>query len=133
MSETYGMFNWVGRCLVSTLVLAMFGCADAPGRNDSTGTAQTTDRSSSSDRPVTTPPAQGTGAAAGSAPSTQQGEVSSRLPGESEGQRLISEQSQKQREIESTSRTEQAPGSIAPKTCADFPGFDRGCPGGGTR
>jgi hypothetical protein len=253
MSETYGMFNWVGRCLVSTLVLAMFGCADAPGRNDSTGTAQTTDRSSSSigqaqddvrfvateeqgskiwkatgatssanagnmvtvniqnrsskplsfkvvnmldaehgfaidtmkvkevlkpgeektisvplanidpsatdhrvycqlhpkhvaatlvamkdqpsasDRPVTTPPAQGTGAAAGSAPSTQKGEVSSRLPGESEGQRVISEQSQKQREIESTSRTEQAPGSIAPQTCADFPGFDRGCPGGGAR
>jgi len=253
MSETYGMFNLVGRCLVATLVLAMFGCADAPGRNDSTGTAQATDRSSSSigqaqddvrfvateeqgskiwkatgpassanagnmvtvniqnrgskplsfkvvnmldaehgfaidtmkvkevlkpgeektisvplanidpsatdhrvycqlhpkhvaatliamkeqpsasDRPVTTPPAQGTGAAAGSAPSTQKGEASSRLPEESEGQRLISEQSQKQREIESTSRTEQAPGSIAPKTCADFPGFDRGCPGGGTR
>jgi archaellum component FlaF (FlaF/FlaG flagellin family) len=253
MSELCGKFNWAGRCLVSTLVLAMFGCADTPGRNDSTGTAQTTDRSSSSigqaqddvrfvateeqgskiwkatgatsstnagnmvtvniqnrgskplsfkvvnmldaehgfaidtmkvkevlkpgeektisvplanidpsatdhrvycqlhpkhaaatlvamkdqpsasDRPATAPPAQGTGAAAGSAPGTQKGEVSSRLPEESEGQHMISEQSKKQREIESTSRTEQAPGSIDPKTCADFPGFDRGCPGGGTR
>ena len=251
MSETYGMFTWAGRCLVSTLVLAMIGCADDYGRRDSAGTAQTTDRNSpsitgqaqddvrfvateeqgskiwkatgpassanagnmvtvniqnrgskplslkvvnmldaehgfaidtmkvkevlkpgeektisvpldnidlsatnhrvycqlhpkhvaatliamkdqpsASDRPVTNAPAQGTGAAAGPAPSTQRGEVSSRLPEESEGQHLIREQSQKQREIESTSREDQAPGSIAPKTCDDFPGFDRGCPGG---
>ena len=251
MSETCGVFTWAGRCLVSALVLAMIGCADDYGRRDSTGTAPTTDRNSTSitspaqndvrfvateeegakiwkasgptttagsgntvslniknrgskplslkvvnmldaehgfaidtmkvkevlkpgeektisvpldnidlsatdhrvycqlhpkhvaatliamkdqpsasDRPVTNAPAQGTGAAAGPAPSTQRGEVSSRLPEESEGQHLIREQSQKQREIESTSREDQAPGSIAPKTCDDFPGFDRGCPGG---
>ena len=62
--------------------------------------------------------------------STQAGEVSSQVTGESEGQRLIREQSQKQREIDSTSQGEQGPGSSEPKACADFPGFDRGCPGG---
>jgi hypothetical protein len=91
------------------------------------------DQPSVSDRSTTNSPAQDTGAAASSAPSSQRGEVSSRLPDESEGQRLIREQSQRQREIESTSRTEQAPGSIGPNTCENFPGFDRGCPGGGTR
>ena len=253
MSETCGVFTWAGRCLVSTLVLAMIGCADDYGRRDSTGTAPTTDRNSASitspaqedvrfvateeqgakiwkasgptttagsgntvslniknrgskplsfkvvnmlsaehgfaidtmkvkevlnpgeeksisvplanidpsatdhrvycqlhpkhvpatlivmkdqpsasDRSTTNTPAQDAGAAAGSAPSSQRGEVSSRLPDESEGQRLIREQSQRQRETESTSSIEQAPGSIAPKTCENFPGFDRGCPGGGT-
>ena len=252
MSETCGVFTWAGRCLVSTLVLAMIGCADDYGRRDSTGTAPTTDRNSASitspaqedvrfvateeqgakiwkataagansanagnmvtlniknrgskplsfkvvnmlnaehgfaidtmkvkevlnpgeektisvplenidpsatdhrvycqlhpkhvpatlivmkdqpsasDRSTANPPAQDTGAAAGSAPSSQRGEVSSRLPDESEGQRLIREQSQRQRETESTSRIEQAPSSIAPQSCENFPGFDRGCPGG---
>ncbi len=229
MSETCGILTWAGRCLVSTLVLAMTGCADDYGRRDSTGTAPTTDRNSASitspaqedvrfvateeqgakiwkaSGPTTTagsgntvslniknrgskplsfkvvnmlsaehgfaidtmkvkevlnpgeektisvplenidpsptdhrvycqlhPKHEDTGAAAGSAPSSQRGEVSSRLPDESEGQRLIREQSQRQRETESTSSIEQAPGSIAPKTCENFPGFDRGCPGGGT-
>jgi hypothetical protein len=63
------------------------------------------------------------------APGSQTGEASSRISGESEGQRVIREQSQRQREIESTSRSEQAPGSIDPKGCEGFPGFDRGCPG----
>jgi hypothetical protein len=78
--------------------------------------------------------------------SPQSGEVSSRVPetspgtsagtpegqpGESEGQRLIREQSQRQREIGSTSSDVQAPGSTGPQACEGFPGFDRGCPGGG--
>ena len=255
MSETCGVFTWAGRCLVSTLVLTIIGCADDYGRRDSTGAAPTTDRNSASitspaqddvrfvateeqgakiwkatapvassanagnmvtlniknrgskplsfkvvnmlsaehgfaidtmkvkevlnpgeektisvplanidpsatdhrvycqlhpkhvpatlmvmkdqpsasDRSTTNSPAQDTGAAAGSASNPQRGEASSRLPDESEGQRVIREQSQRQRETESTSRIEQAPGSIAPKTCENFPGFDRGCPGGGTR
>jgi hypothetical protein len=64
------------------------------------------------------------------APGSQTGETSSRITGESEGQRVIREQSQHQREIESTSRSEQAPGSTDLKGCEGFPGFDRGCPGG---
>ncbi len=60
----------------------------------------------------------------------QSGEVSSSVGGVSEGQRMISEQSEHQREIESTSRTDKAPSSIDPKACEGFPGFDRGCPGG---
>jgi hypothetical protein len=64
------------------------------------------------------------------APSSQTGEASSRITGESEGQRVIREQSLRQREEESTSRSEKAPGSIDPKGCEGFPGFDRGCPGG---
>jgi hypothetical protein len=63
-------------------------------------------------------------------PGSQTGEASSRITGETEGQRVIREQSQHQRETESTSRTEQAPGSTEPKGCEGFPGFDRGCPGG---
>jgi hypothetical protein len=50
--------------------------------------------------------------------------------GMTEGQRMISEQSEHQREIESTSRADKAPSSIDPKACEGFPGFDRGCPGG---
>jgi hypothetical protein len=68
--------------------------------------------------------------AGGIPPGSQTGEVSSQITGESEGQRMIREQSQRQREIESTSRVEQAPSSIDSKACEDFPGFDRGCPGG---
>jgi hypothetical protein len=64
------------------------------------------------------------------APGSQIGEASSRITGETEGQRVIREQSQHQRETESTSRTEQAPGSTDLKGCEGFPGFDRGCPGG---
>jgi hypothetical protein len=64
---------------------------------------------------------------------SQTGEASSRITGESEGQRVIREQSQRQREIESTSRSEQAPGSIDAKGCEGFPGFDRGCPGSSNR
>jgi len=64
---------------------------------------------------------------------SQTGEASSRITGESEGQRVIREQSLRQREIESTSRTEQAPGSTSLKGCEGFPGFDRGCPGGSNR
>jgi hypothetical protein len=60
----------------------------------------------------------------------QSGEASSTMSGESEGQRMIREQSQRQREIESTSRTENAPSSTNPQACEGFPGFDRGCPGG---
>lgn len=79
--------------------------------------------------PKPTPATQGTGQAAGAvAPSLQAGEVSSRVT-ESEGQRLLREQSRKQGEILSTSREEQAPNSIEPKACEGFPGFDRGCPG----
>ena len=78
--------------------------------------------------------------------SPQTGEVSSRAPetspgttagipegqpGESEGQRVIREQSQKQSAIESTSSDVQAPTSTAPQACEGFPGFDRGCPGSG--
>ena len=63
-------------------------------------------------------------------PGSQTGEVSSQITGESEGQRMIREQSQRQREIESTSRAEKAPSSIDPQACEGFPGFDRGCPGG---
>jgi hypothetical protein len=69
---------------------------------------------------------------------TQSGEISSRVPDtgdsqtrETEGQRVIREQSQRQRQIDSTSSDVQAPGSTAPKTCEGFPGFDRGCPGSG--
>jgi hypothetical protein len=61
---------------------------------------------------------------------SQSGETSSTVGGVSEGQRMISEQSEHQREIESTSRVEKAPSSIDPKACEGFPGFDRGCPGG---
>jgi hypothetical protein len=68
----------------------------------------------------------------------QSGEVSSRVPGtpegqpgESEGPRVIREQSQEQRTLESTSSDVQAPGSTAAKACEGFPGFDRGCPGTG--
>jgi hypothetical protein len=50
--------------------------------------------------------------------------------GMTEGQRMISEQSEHQRAIESTSRADKAPSSIDPKACEGFPGFDRGCPGG---
>lgn len=78
--------------------------------------------------PKTAPTPPGTGQAAGAvSPSLQAGEVSSRVT-ESEGQRLIREQSQKQGEILSTSREEKAPNSIEPKACEGFPGFDRGCP-----
>ena len=61
---------------------------------------------------------------------SQSGEASSTMGSESDGQRMIREQSQRQREIESTSRTENAPSSINPQACDGFPGFDRGCPGG---
>jgi hypothetical protein len=65
-----------------------------------------------------------------SQPRQDTGEASSTISGESEGQRMIREQSQRQREIDSTSRTDKAPGSIDSKACEGFPGFDRGCPGG---
>ena len=61
---------------------------------------------------------------------SQSGETSATIGGESEGQRMIREQSQRQREIESTSRGDKAPSSIDSKDCEGFPGFDRGCPGG---
>jgi len=281
MSETCGLLTWAGRCLVSTLVLAMIGCADDYGRRDSTGTAQTTDRNSpsitgqaqddvrfvateeqntkmwkasgptstagggntvslniknrgskpllfkavnmlpaehgfaidsmkvqtvlqpgeeksisvplenidptvsehrvycqlhpkhmaaslvvlkdqTSDAADTIRPTTGAqGAAAGNsqpgtpgtmgaqdatpgatrqplvvdpsqsiAPGSQTGEASSRITGETQGQQLIREQSLRQRQEESTSRSEQAPGSTDLKGCEGFPGFDRGCPGG---
>jgi hypothetical protein len=64
------------------------------------------------------------------APGSQTGEASSRITGESEGQRVIREESLRQNQVESTSRSEQAPGSTDLKGCEGFPGFDRGCPGG---
>ncbi len=60
---------------------------------------------------------------------SQSGETSATVSGETEGQRMIREQSQRQREIESTSRADKAPSSIDPQACEGFPGFDRGCPG----
>jgi hypothetical protein len=60
---------------------------------------------------------------------SQSGETSATISGESEGQRMIREQSQRQREIESTSRADKAPTSTDPQACEGFPGFDRGCPG----
>jgi hypothetical protein len=65
------------------------------------------------------------------APGSQSGEVSLRPSDETEGQRVIREQSQRQRETESSSSNVQAPSSIAPQACEGFPGFDRGCPSGG--
>src|SRR5438067_1088858 len=47
MSDTCAVFAWTGRCLVSALVLAMIGCADNPGRRDSTEAAPT-DRTAAS-------------------------------------------------------------------------------------
>jgi len=64
------------------------------------------------------------------APGSQTGEAASRITGESEGQRVIREESLRQNQVESTSRSEQAPGSTDLKGCEGFPGFDRGCPGG---
>jgi hypothetical protein len=64
------------------------------------------------------------------APGSQTGEASSRITGETEGQRLMRERTKQQNEVESTSRSEQAPGSTELKGCEGFPGFDRGCPGG---
>jgi hypothetical protein len=64
------------------------------------------------------------------APGSQTGEASSRITGESEGQRVIREESLRQNQVESTSRSEQYPGSTDIKVCEGFPGFDRGCPGG---
>lgn len=68
----------------------------------------------------------------------QQGESALRGPdssspprGETEGQRTIREQSEKQQEITSTSPGTQGPGNFGPAPCEGFPGFDRGCPRGG--
>lgn len=83
------------------------------------------ERPSDSSRPAQS--RQDAGSMGGGTPS---GDVSSTVGGVSEGQRMISEQSEHQREIESTSRVEKAPSSTDPKACEGFPGFDRGCPGG---
>ena len=64
------------------------------------------------------------------APGSQTGEAASRMTGESQGQQFMRERTQQQHEVESTSRSEQAPGSTESKGCEGFPGFDRGCPGG---
>ena len=52
---------------------------------------------------------------------------------ESEGQRLLLERTQERDAM--LKKTQQsdvaAPESAVPKTCEGFPGFDRGCPGGG--
>ena len=52
---------------------------------------------------------------------------------ESEGQKLLLERTQERDAM--LKKTQQsdvaAPESAAPKTCEGFPGFDRGCPGGG--
>jgi hypothetical protein len=72
------------------------------------------------------------------APKGQQGEAALRGPndssssrGESEGQRTIREQSDKQRETTSTSPGAPGPGNFGSAPCEGFPGFDRGCPQGG--
>ena len=64
------------------------------------------------------------------APGSQTGEAASRVTGESQGQQFMRERTKQQNEVESTSRSENAPGSTEPKGCEGFPGFDRGCPGG---
>ena len=64
------------------------------------------------------------------APGSQTGEAASRVTGESQGQQFMRERTKQQNEVESTSRSEKAPGSTEPKGCEGFPGFDRGCPGG---
>jgi hypothetical protein len=106
--------------VAATLIIVKDQPAGAGGT-----TAQDTPADFGRQPQATTAPSPG-----GIAPGSQTGEVSSQITGESEGQRTIREQSQRQREIESTSRGEQAPSSIDPKACEDFPGFDRGCPGG---
>jgi hypothetical protein len=95
--------------------------------SDSSRPAQSrqSERSSDSSRP-----AQSRQDAGSMGSGAQSGDVSSSVGGASEGQRMISEQSEHQRQIESTSRADKAPSSIDPKACEGFPGFDRGCPGG---
>jgi hypothetical protein len=73
----------------------------------------------------------GQSSAASDSTRSQTGEASSQISGESQGQKFMRERTQQQNQVESTSRTEQAPGSIEQKGCEGFPGFDRGCPGGG--
>ena len=49
------------------------------------------------------------------------------------GQELLLEQTQKRRamELKTQAPEGQAPASTAIRPCEGFPGFDRGCPGGG--
>ncbi len=61
------------------------------------------------------------------------GRDSSGYAAESEGQKLLLERTQERDAM--LKRTQQSdaatPESAAKKTCEGFPGFDRGCPGGG--
>lgn len=71
--------------------------------------------------------------AGGVAPSkARPGETSGVITGETEGQKLIREQSLQQRETETQG---QGPNASTPSSteqpCEGFPGFDRGCPRGG--
>ena len=63
--------------------------------------------------------------------SLKAGGGASAATGETQGQRVLREQSEKQEGIETTSPNMQTPGDLAPNACAGFPGFDRGCPPGG--
>ena len=105
----------------------------AHGRSPSDSTrpalSRQDERPSDSARPAQS--RQDTGSTGSMGSGSQSGETSSTVGGVSEGQRMISEQSEHQREIESTSRSDKAPSSIDPKACEGFPGFDRGCPGAG--
>jgi len=52
---------------------------------------------------------------------------------ESEGQKLLLEKTQMRNVTDKITQSPDVstPASAAPKACEGFPGFDRGCPGGG--
>jgi hypothetical protein len=148
INDQTSVMIWTKRLLVLMVLLPVLGCATTttqPGVSSETPTtksggpgaptATAEPKSAPTAPPGTT--AQSPDAAKG-ATKSQQGETAlrgtSESPasiGETEGQRTIRQQSEKQHEITSTSPGTRTPDNVAPAPCEGFPGFDRGCPGGG--